>query len=75
MEVSFDEIQSIVRRHGRLADRMLPNWVLANRHLADWSRLIDGLRVWEVGSGSDCHKGERCTRCNQKFHHGASPLG
>jgi hypothetical protein len=80
MEVRFNETLSRYRvsvdsrAYGRLADWVLPDWGLADRHLADWSRLIDGLRVREVGSAGGGHQGKRCTRYNQNFHHGASPL-
>jgi hypothetical protein len=63
------------RHDGRLADWGLPDWGLANRHLADWSLLIDGLWVREVGRASGGHHGKRCTRYNHNFHHGTSPLG
>jgi hypothetical protein len=58
------------RHNGRLADRGLPDWGLANRHLAEWSLLIDGLWAREVGSASGSHQGKRCTRYNYNFHHG-----
>jgi hypothetical protein len=81
MEVRFNQSLSRYRvsvdprAYRRLADGVLPNWVLADRHLADWSRLIDGLRVREVGSASGGYQGKRCNRCNQNFRHGASPVG
>jgi hypothetical protein len=61
------------RPDGRLADWALPDRGLANRHLADLSRLIDGLWVRKVGSTSGRHQGKRCTRYNHNFHHGISP--
>jgi hypothetical protein len=59
----------------RLADWGLPDWTLANRHLADLSRLIDGLWVREVGGASGSHQGKRCTRYHHYFHHDPSPSG
>jgi hypothetical protein len=67
---------SVAPRHdGRLADRGLPDWGLADRHLAECSLLIDGLWVREVGSASGSHHGKRRTGYNHDFHHGTSPLG
>jgi hypothetical protein len=63
------------RRVGRLADWGLPDWGLANRHLADWSLLIDWLWAREVGRASGSHQGKRRTRYNHNFHHGTYPLG
>jgi hypothetical protein len=63
------------RHDGRLADWGFPDWGLANRHLADWGLLIDGLRVREIGRASGGHHGKRCPRYNHNFHHGTSPLG
>ena len=63
------------RRVGRLADWGLPDGGLANRHLADWSLLIDGLSARDVGRASGSHHGKRCTRYNRNFHHGTSPPG
>jgi hypothetical protein len=57
------------RPDGRLADWGLPDRGLANRHLADLSRLIDGLWVREVGGASGSHQGKRCTRYHHNFHH------
>ena len=62
------------RRDGRLADWGLPDWSLSNRHLAELSLLIDGLRARDVGSASGSHHGKRCTRYNHNFHHGTFPL-
>jgi hypothetical protein len=61
------------RHNGRLADWALPDRGFADRHLADWSRLIDGLSVREVGSASGSHHGKRCNRYNHSFHQGTSP--
>src|SRR6202171_5231351 len=60
------------RHDGRLAD-----WGLADRHLADWSLLIDGLSAREVGSARGSHHGsyhgKRCSSDNHNFRHGTSP--
>jgi hypothetical protein len=53
-----------------LADGGLPNWGLANRHLADLSLLIDGLRAWDIGGASGSHDGKRRTHYNYNSHHG-----
>jgi hypothetical protein len=63
------------RHDGRFADWALPDWGLANRHLAELSLLIDGLWAREVGGASGSHHGKRRTRYNHNFHHGTSPLG
>jgi hypothetical protein len=68
-------LDSVLRydRCRSLADRAFPDGAFADRHLADGSRLIDGLRAWEVGGTGDGHHGERCARDNQKSLHGTSP--
>jgi hypothetical protein len=73
----FSQYRGLVgpRRDGRLADWALPDWRLANRHLAELRLLIDGLWARNVGSGSGSHHGKCCTRYNHNFHHGTSPLG
>src|SRR3981081_78986 len=63
------------RHDGRLADWGLPDRGLANRHLAELSRLIDGLWVRKAGRASDRHQGKRCPRYNHNFRHGTSPKG
>jgi hypothetical protein len=63
------------RYDGRLADGELPDWGLANRHLAELSLLIDRLSARKVGGASGSYHSKRCTRYNHNFHHGTSPSG